>query len=45
MAKWGDLVAQWGCGGSAGMWWLCWREKLLSKDVMTPLGCGVTVGM
>jgi hypothetical protein len=31
-------VAQWGCGGSGGMWWL-------RGDVMAQEGCGGSGGM
>jgi hypothetical protein len=33
----GDVVAQWGCGGSVVMWWL-------SGDVVAQWGCGGSVG-
>jgi hypothetical protein len=36
MWMWGDVVAQWGCGGSVGMWWL-------SEDVLAQRGCGGSV--
>jgi hypothetical protein len=33
-----DVVAQWGCGGSVGIWWL-------RGDVVAQRGCGGPVGM
>jgi hypothetical protein len=33
VAQFRDVVAQWGCGGSVGMWWL-------RGDVVAQWGCG-----